>query len=160
MSGGVGTKEFWGALGQRAIGVTIVAAAGSEGPVGFLGLSATHVSAEPPTMMVSISPNTSALEAVRSSGAFSVNFVSHDDLTTAEAFLPGSNFTGSERFSMSAWGALESGAPVLGRALGALDCRVMEELKVAGAHIFFGEVVATSVADGGPLIWRKGALIP
>ena len=48
----IDVKSFWQAIGQRAIGATIVTAAGSGGPAGLLGLSATHVTADPPTMLV------------------------------------------------------------------------------------------------------------
>ena len=50
----IDTKLFWRTLGQRAIGSTIVTARSNEGPAGFLGLSATHVCAQPPLMLVSI----------------------------------------------------------------------------------------------------------
>ena len=39
----IDAKTFWRTLGERAIGATIVAAQGADGPAGFLGLSATHV---------------------------------------------------------------------------------------------------------------------
>ncbi len=41
----------------------------------FLGLSAAHVCADPPTMLVSIDDNTSALTAVLESRAFAINFL-------------------------------------------------------------------------------------
>jgi flavin reductase (DIM6/NTAB) family NADH-FMN oxidoreductase RutF len=159
MSELVGMMEFWAALGQRAIGLTVVAAKGIEGPMGFLGLSATHVAANPPTMMVSIGPKTSALETVRNSGAFSVNFVSQGARATAEAFMSGSTANGPDRFGRSEWTTLVTGSPVLVDALGALDCRVTQELFIAGSYVFFGEVVATHVTEGNPLIWHKGSLV-
>src|SRR5262245_56221659 len=50
----IDAKTFWRTLGERAIGATIVTAQGADGPAGFLGLSATHVCADPPSMLVSI----------------------------------------------------------------------------------------------------------
>ena len=61
----IDAKTFWKAIGCRAIGVAIVTAKGTDGPAGFLALSATHLSASPPMMMVSIGLTTSALGAVR-----------------------------------------------------------------------------------------------
>jgi len=60
----IDAKLFWRALGQRAIGSTIVTARSEEGPAGFLGLSASHVSADPPVMLVSVDRRTSALATV------------------------------------------------------------------------------------------------
>src|SRR5260370_1654111 len=60
----IDAKTFWRTLGERAIGATIVTAQGADGPAGLLGLSATHVCADPPSMLVSIDRKTSALAAV------------------------------------------------------------------------------------------------
>src|SRR5690606_9880227 len=46
--------SFWKAVGVRAVGAAIVTAEAADGPRGFLALSATHLCASPPTMMVSI----------------------------------------------------------------------------------------------------------
>src|SRR4051794_36267721 len=67
MDNDIDSKTFWRLLGMRAIGAAVVAAQGSKGPAGFLALSATHVTANPPTMLVSISRKTSALSAVAES---------------------------------------------------------------------------------------------
>ncbi len=66
---------FWRTLGERAIGATVVTTSGAEGPNGFLGLSAAHVCASPPTMVVSVDKKTSALEGILESGGFAVNFL-------------------------------------------------------------------------------------
>ncbi|HWK97012.1 MAG TPA: hypothetical protein VNR39_16475 [Pseudolabrys sp.] len=65
----IDSKRFWQTLGERATGVTIVTARGSAGPAGFLGLSASHVCADTPTMLLSIDDSTSALAAVLESRA-------------------------------------------------------------------------------------------
>ena len=54
-------KAFWMALGQRATGMTVVTAEGDDGPAGFLGLSAAHVTASPATMLVSVDHRTKAV---------------------------------------------------------------------------------------------------
>ena len=67
--------KFWKTLGERATGATLVTADGAEGWTGFLGLSASHVSAAPPVMLVSIDRKTSALSGVLEKGHFAVNFL-------------------------------------------------------------------------------------
>ena len=71
----IDAKLFWRALGQRAIGSTIVTARSEQGPAGFLGLSASHVSADPPLMLASIDKRTSALATVLAARHFAVNFL-------------------------------------------------------------------------------------
>src|SRR5262245_51046226 len=74
----IDAKAFWRTLGQRAIGSTIVTARSADGPAGLLGLSATHLCADPPLMLVSIDKRTSALPVVLAAGHFAVNFLDRD----------------------------------------------------------------------------------
>ena len=60
MSDEIDVKTFWKALGCRAIGAAIVTAKGTDGPAGFLALSATHLTASPPMMMIANALNTNA----------------------------------------------------------------------------------------------------
>jgi flavin reductase (DIM6/NTAB) family NADH-FMN oxidoreductase RutF len=75
-------------LGERAIGATIVTAQGADGPAGFLGLSATHVCADPPSMLVSIDRKTSALAAVLHGHHFAINYLTPIDHEGADFYRP------------------------------------------------------------------------
>src|SRR6202048_4480221 len=113
MTGGkiIDPKTFWRTLGQRAIGSTIVTARSSEGPAGFLGLSATHITADPPQMLVSIDKRTAALAAVLASRHFAVNFLPHDARALAESFGGKGELKGAARFAAGAWSALTTRPP-------------------------------------------------
>jgi flavin reductase (DIM6/NTAB) family NADH-FMN oxidoreductase RutF len=82
----IDAKTFWRALGARATGVVVATARGPDGPAGFLALSATHVTADPPTMLVSIDKRTAALNAVRHGNHFALNFLAAGDRALAEMF--------------------------------------------------------------------------
>src|ERR1700749_4515642 len=69
-------KQFWQAIGQRATGSTIVTARFEAEPAGLLGLSATHLCADPPTMMVSVDKKTSALPTILRARHFAINYLS------------------------------------------------------------------------------------
>ena len=153
----VDVKTFWQTLGERAIGMTVVTASDDNGPAGFLGLSATHVTASPPTMLVSIDRKTSALSAVTSSEHFAVNFLHADDGHVADAFSGKAGLSGSERFLDGEWTTLVTGAPVHSRALGAFDCRVEKIIEHGDIAIVIGAVVGTHAAgEGQPLIFFRG----
>ncbi len=85
----IDVKAFWTTLGQRAIGMTVVTADSDEGPTGFLGLSAAHVTANPPTMLVSVERKTSALAGIISRRHFAVNFLPANAASIADAFGAG-----------------------------------------------------------------------
>src|SRR5215470_8125448 len=145
----IDVKTFWRTLGQRAIGSTIVTARSAEGPAGFLGLSASHVSADPPLMLASIDKRTSALATVLEAKHFAVNFLPREGGTMADVFGGKGTLKGAERFEAGAWTTLSTGAPVLKSALGAMDCRLEEAIERYGTCIVIGRVVDVMIADGG-----------
>ena len=166
MSGPAGGKTidartFWRAIGQRAIGSTVVTACSTEGPAGFLGLSATHLSAEPPLMMVSIDKRTSALSTILSARHFAINYLSRDAAPLADMFGGKGPQKGADRFRSQAWGKLTTGAPVLLDAVGAIDCTLEETIERAGVCIAIGRVVDVLEGPGtAPLIHFRGGYLP
>jgi flavin reductase (DIM6/NTAB) family NADH-FMN oxidoreductase RutF len=150
-------KTFWRALGERASAVAIVTAAGASGPAGFLALSATHVTANPPTMLVSIDRRTSALATVESAGHFAINYVPRDNSALADLFAGKTGVKGAERFRTGTWITLSTGAPILQSALGAIDCRLERMVDLGGTVIAIGRVVScVGRGSGEPLIFFRG----
>jgi flavin reductase (DIM6/NTAB) family NADH-FMN oxidoreductase RutF len=157
---GIDQRTFWRAIGNRASGSTVVTAQSAEGPAGFLGLSAAHVSADPPLMLVSIDKRTSALQTVLAARHFALNFLPHDAADIADNFGGKGSKKGAERFDAGRWGTLKTGAPVLLDAVGAIDCSLEESIERHGIVIAIGRVVA--VLDGGdkaPLIHFHGGFL-
>ncbi len=153
-------KTFWRALGQRPIGSTIVTAKSSEGPAGFLGLSASHITADPPLLLVSIDKRTAALTAVLAARHFAVNFLPRDARALAESFGGKGELKGAARFAAGAWTELTTGAPVFKDALGAMDCTLEETIERHGICIAIGRVVDVMIAEGGsPLIHFRGGYL-
>jgi len=155
----IDAKTFWQALGCRAIGVAIVTARGTDGPAGFLALSATHLSASPPMMMVSIGLTTSALAAVRQGNHFAINYVAKGSDALVKEFGGGGSLKGADRFLPGAWSALKSGAPTLVDAVGVIDCRLDEMIERHGAVIALGRVIAYSASTRDPMISFRGGYI-
>jgi len=152
----IDAKAFWRTLGQRAIGSTIVTARSAEGPAGFLGLSASHISAEPPLMLASIDKRTSALQTVLAARHFAVNFLPRDASEIADLFGGKGTLKGAERFTIGSWQTLTTGAPVLTTALGAMDCVLEDTIDRGSISIVIGRVVDVLVGDGDPLIHFRG----
>jgi flavin reductase (DIM6/NTAB) family NADH-FMN oxidoreductase RutF len=154
-------RTFWRAIGNRALGSTVVTAKSAEGPAGFLGLSAAHVSADPPLVLVSVDKRTAALKTILAARHFALNFLPREAAAIADVFGGKGAQKGAERFETGNWGALKTGAPVLLDAVGALDCMLEETIERHGVVIAIGRVVA--VLDGGdkaPLIHFHGGYLP
>jgi flavin reductase (DIM6/NTAB) family NADH-FMN oxidoreductase RutF len=157
----IDAKSFWQAIGQRAIGSTIVTARSAAGPAGFLGLSATHLCADPPTMMVSIDRRTSALATILEARHFAINYLPKSAAALADIFGGKSDLKGAARFDSGGWTALVTGAPVLENAVGAIDCELVETIERYGTVVVLGRVVATRHdPEASPLIHFRGGYLP
>jgi flavin reductase (DIM6/NTAB) family NADH-FMN oxidoreductase RutF len=152
--------SFWRLLGMRAIGAAVVTAQGSAGPAGFLALSATHVTAKPPTMLVSVGRKTSALSAVTESGSFAINYLPREREDLARLFGGQGDDKGADRFKAGEWTTLTTGSPVLAGAVGSIDCRVEEAIERHDTLIFLGRIVDWSRHDDArPLISYSGGYL-
>ena len=157
----VDARRFWQAIGQRATGSTIVTARSSAGPAGLLGLSATHLSADPPTMMVSVDKRTSALATIIEARHFAINYLPKSAAALADVFGGKSDLKGAARFDAAAWTTLVTGAPVLENALGVIDCEFAETIERFNTVLIIGRVLATNHnPDAVPLIHFRGGYLP
>ena len=153
----IDAKTFWRALGARATGVVVATARGADGPAGFLALSATHVTADPPTMLVSIDKRTAALAAILHARHFALNFLPRGEQALADTFGGRGETRGAARFAPERWGTLATGAPILNDAVGAIDCMLEETIERFGVIIAIGRVADVIVRDGEPLLFFRGA---
>jgi len=157
LTASVDVKSFWQTLGERATGLTLVTARGAAGPAGFIGLSAAHVCAEPPTILVSIDDKTSALAAVMESKHFAVNYLPASAQDLVAIFSGKGGIQGADRFSPDRWQTLTTGAPIYKEALGAFDCVVETLQRVGSTNIVIGSVVdLLSKGAGDPLVFFRG----
>ena len=154
-------RAFWRAIGNRATGSTVVTARSDEGPAGFLGLSAAHICADPPLMLVSIAKRTAALATILAARHFALSFLPREAADIAVIFGGKGPQKGAARFDTGRWGTLKTGAPILLDAVGAIDCRLVETIERHGIVIAIGRVV--DVFDGpgtAPLIHFRGGYLP
>jgi flavin reductase (DIM6/NTAB) family NADH-FMN oxidoreductase RutF len=153
----IDAKAFWRALGARASSVAVVTAQGPDGPAGFLALSAAHVTADPPTMLVSIDKKTAALAAVLRGQHFAVNYLPRGAEAIADMFGGKTATRGADRFDPGRWGVLATGAPVFTDAIGALDCILEETIERFATVIAIGRVIDfASRDDVEPLLFFRG----
>jgi flavin reductase (DIM6/NTAB) family NADH-FMN oxidoreductase RutF len=154
-------KQFWQAIGQRAVGSTVVTARIESGPAGLLGLSATHLCADPPIMMVSVDKRTSALPVILEAHHFAINYLSAEQRALADIFGGKSELKGTDRFTTVGWGSLATGAPTLSDAVGVIDCELVETIERYGVVMVLGRVIATSSNPSAiPLIHFRGGYLP
>ena len=156
-SADIDPRTFWGAVGCRAAGAAIVTVQGEGGPAGFLALSATHLTAAPPTVTVSVDRKTSAGPDLLARKAFAINFLAVEGRSIFERFTMRDGPTGSSRFEGLSISTLATGAPVLPDITGVLDCRLEEVIERYGTYLVIGRIVAfDTFKDRRPLVHYQG----
>lgn len=139
------------------MGTAIVTAEADEGPRGFLALSATHLSADPPPPTASVDNKTSALATILAAQHFAINYLSTAQEEIAGPFGGKGDLKGADRFSTATWTTLATGAPVLAGAAGALDCALEQVIEHGNTSIVIGRLVDFTGTDGAlPLVQWKG----
>ena len=134
-------QAFFDVMASFPSGVAIVTTTTSDGvPRGLTTTAVCSVSADPPTVLVSVDLGSRTLAALRERGAFAVNFVGagRSDLCLL--------FASKERdkFERVAWTAGDSGLPLLHEdALAWAECTTLQEVEV-GDH-----VLLIALVDGG-----------
>ncbi|GHF22211.1 flavin reductase family protein [Streptomyces morookaense] len=145
----VDSAGFRSMMARFPSGVSVVAAYGTDGtPHGMTCTSLCSVSLEPPTLLVCLRNGSATLDAVLSSGAFTVNLLHTAARAAAELFGSGRQ----DRFDVTTWSDSPTGAgPCLtADALAVADCRV-DTTHLAGTHtVVFGKAVHLLLRPGRP----------
>ena len=148
----VSGDDFRKALGHLAAGVSVVT---TELPGGkFAGItvtSFTSLSLSPPLVLVCIDKRASLHEPLAVGQAFAVNMLASDQEHHSKRFAS----SAGDQFAEIPHRPGSTGAPVLEGALAAIECRVVER-HLGGDHtIVVGQVEATHIGNGDPLLhWR------
>ena len=152
------TRDLFRALsGSFPTGVLIIATLDEHGePKGLTTQAYMGLSTDPPLMLVAIDKTSRTLDALRSRGAFVINFLKAGAEDLATLFASKSD----EKFKGLRWepAPKAGGAPILsGAALAYAACEVIE-IHEAGDHVLFVvSVEAGEVLGGTPLMYYKRA---
>jgi len=152
----VSASTFRGAMAQFTTAVSVIA---TDGPAGIAGLTCSAVCAisdTPATLAVCVHGKSAANGVIKANGVLSVNCLHADQMHLSQAFAGVGKMPMAERFAMSDWGVLVTGAPCCKDALVSLDCRIVEVRDVATHSIFVVSVLATAESrNRQPLIYQQ-----
>ena len=145
--------EFRAVLGRFPSGVTVVTTRGADGADQGMTVSALcSVSLEPPLVLVCVEKNASVYDALTTAPGFAVNILSAKQEQIARRF----SIIDIDRFEGIGFTRSASGYAILDDILGVIECRRFT-LYDGGDHtIILGEVEATRVESGAPLLYYRG----
>lgn len=133
-------------------GVAVVCALDSGGrPHGMTCTSLCSVTADPPTLLVSLHVHSGTYQAVRDSNCFTLNLLHARGRRAAELFASAA----PDRFRRVVWRRSEVvGAPrLVDDAFALAECRVSEVFPAGDHMLVLGEVVGTVHGGAEPLLY-------
>lgn len=153
IDGGIDAAQFRQTLGHFPTGVTVITAAGADGPVGFAVGSFFSISLDPPLVGFCAGKSSSSWPLIRAAGSFCVNILAEDQEAVCRVFAS----KAPDKFEGLGWTAAGTGSPRLADVLAWIDCDV-EAVHDAGDHdICVGRVRELSVdRENGPLVFYRG----
>jgi flavin reductase (DIM6/NTAB) family NADH-FMN oxidoreductase RutF len=150
------TSEFADAMSALASGVVLVTSWVGDRPWGMTVTAFASVSAEPPTILVSLGTATTSARAITETGSFGVSILAEEQLAVARHGSEPGAAKFLEPFVDPSDGSSDS--PVVAGALAHLDCELSEAVQVADHTILFGRVRAAQASRSGtPLLYHRRA---
>ncbi|MFE4197004.1 flavin reductase [Paenarthrobacter sp. NPDC056912] len=146
-------RDFRGALGQFATGVTVVTTVAADGrKVGMTANSFTSVSMEPPLVLWCPSKRAPSLGDFEDATHFAINILASDQHVLSRQFATPSTdkFAGAETTEGIA------GVPLLDGAVATFQCRTVSRHDAGDHVIYVGEVEKYNNDGGAPLIFHSG----
>ena len=139
----IAPDEFRHVLGHFSTGVTVITTCdGEQRPTGLTASAFTSVSLDPPLILVCVDHKAQSYPALRDSGRFAVNVLTHEQEAISRRFAT----TRLDKFDGVAFAISDLGVPLLEDALVHLECRTVST-HVAGDHTIFIGQVERSVAN-------------
>ncbi len=145
-------RAFRTALGKFATGVTIVTCDSEIGPLGITANSFASVSLDPPLVLWSPARASRRCAAFEAAEQFAIHVLADTQHSFCRNFASqGDNFDGLD------WRPSDHSVPLIRGCLARFECS-QHAVYDGGDHaIIVGQVMATSLHEGGPLVFSGGA---
>lgn len=140
--------RFREAMSRLGAAVSIITTFGPEGDTGFTASAVCSVTDAPPTLLVCINRSAGQHDVILAAGFLCVNVLAHEHQELSPVFAGAGNLPMAERFAMSAWIRLKTGAPVLESAAASFDCRIDQITEVGTHSVLFCRVDAIHLGSG------------
>lgn len=152
------TAEFVEAMSALASGVVLVTCWVGDRPWGMTVTAFASVSADPPTVLVSLGSEATSARAISARRRFGISILAADQRDVARYGSARGTTKFLEPFAEGGDG--DSASPVVAGALAHLDCELFDAVQVADHTVFFGHVRAARTSHrGSPLLYHHRAYV-
>jgi flavin reductase len=143
---------FREAMSRLGAAVHVITTAGPAGKAGATATAVCSVSDAPPTLLMCLNRRSQTNPIVLENRVFCVNTLGEEGAAIADRFAGRTGIQGADRFASGEWTVLATGSPVLGAAVVAFDCRIVEIRSVGSHNVFFGAVEMVRLGPNGPAL--------
>jgi flavin reductase (DIM6/NTAB) family NADH-FMN oxidoreductase RutF len=153
------TAEFADAMSALAGGVVLVTCRLDGRPWGMTVTSFVSVSADPPSVLISLGSETTSARAITATRRFGVSILAEEQVALARLC----SATGAAKFLEPFVDPDDGGtaSPPVAGALAHLDCALAQTVRIADHTIFIGRVrAARSSRSGTPLLYHRRGYRP
>ncbi|MDD2863495.1 MAG: flavin reductase family protein [Methylococcales bacterium] len=144
--------EFKEALQYWASSVSVITTnSNTHGLQGMTVTAFASLSADSAQILCNLNVNAETVAGIEESQSFAVNFLTTTQQTASNQFAGGASQ--EERFATNPWHTSVTGAPLLSESLVSLDCKLIEKIQAGSHYIVIGEIQASEVRTGQPLLY-------
>jgi 3-hydroxy-9,10-secoandrosta-1,3,5(10)-triene-9,17-dione monooxygenase reductase component len=149
--------RFRTAMAMLPTGVTVVSAAGPDGPAGATANAVCSLSIEPMLMLACLDRGSRTLLAVQAANRFGISILHAGQERTARAFATKAPV--AEKWDGVAWSERD-GIPAIDDALAWIACDLRDVIAGGDHVIVTGEVTDLATGEGDPLVFSGGEYRP
>jgi flavin reductase (DIM6/NTAB) family NADH-FMN oxidoreductase RutF len=151
----IGEDDFKSCLAAWASGVTIITSCSGEQVHGMTVSDFSGASLSPPLVTICCSRESTTTGLIAEGRCFAVNILADGQQELSNRFA--SKKLEKVRFEGVDYTTTITGAPLLAGALAHLDCRLVATHEAGDHLIYIGQVEASAVYEGEPLLYHGGA---
>ena len=153
----VESAAFKNSMRFLAGAVSVITVGQGHELTGFTATSVSSLSADHPSIIVSLNRSSSSWPAIQRYQSFCVNVLADDQQHVADNFAGRGGVKGPDRYQGADWQKLATGSLGLVNALTVLDCELEEAIDRHSHSILIGRVRAITVrGNAEPLIYWHG----
>jgi 3-hydroxy-9,10-secoandrosta-1,3,5(10)-triene-9,17-dione monooxygenase reductase component len=151
------SNRFRTAMGMLPTGVTVVSAAGPEGPAGATANAVCSLSIEPMLMLACLDRGSRTLLAVQAANRFGISVLHAGQEHIARSFATKAPV--ADKWAGIAWRERD-GIPAIDEALVWVACELRDVIAGGDHVIVTGEVTEVEATEGNPLVFHRGSYVP
>jgi 3-hydroxy-9,10-secoandrosta-1,3,5(10)-triene-9,17-dione monooxygenase reductase component len=148
---------FRAAMGMLPTGVTVVTAAGPEGPAGATANAVSSLSIEPMLMLACLDRGSRTLLAAQAANRFGISVLHAGQEEIARTFATKAPVP--DKWAGVAWSE-RGGVPAIDDALVFVACELRDVIAGGDHVIVTGEVIALQTSEADPLVFQAGDYRP